>query len=114
MLPIVQAKIRCLGADCTAFIKMFACHCLYCLPLGGTLNTSGFEISKRGVNSAGPVEVRNTGLQWSALWSFSSSLADYLFVKLLSPFHQLDNIQIMMAQLLYSLPFPSVPDVEIE
>lgn len=44
-----------------------------------------------------------TGLQWPALWSFSSLLADDVFVKLLSPFLQLDNIQIMMAHLLYSL-----------
>lgn len=112
MLWIVRAKIWCLDADCIAFINVFACHCRYCLPLGGALNTSGFEIPKRGVNSAGPFEVCNTGLQWPALWSFSSLLADDLFVKLLSPFLQLDNIQIMMARLVYSLLFPSVPDVD--
>lgn len=38
----------------------------------------GFETPKRGVNCLGPFEVCNTGLHWSALWSFSSLLADDL------------------------------------
>jgi len=93
---------------------MFACHCRYCLQLGGAWNTNGFEIPKRGVSSAGPFDIYNMGLQCSALWSFSSLLANDLFVKLVSAFTQLDNIQIMMAYLLYSLLFPSLPDVDIE
>lgn len=63
MLSIVWAKIWCLDVDCIAFIRIFACHCTYCLPLGAALNTSVSEIPKRGVNSSGPFEFCNTRLQ---------------------------------------------------
>lgn len=45
-------------------------------------SSRGFEIPKREVNSVGPFEVFDAGLQWPALWSFSSLLAGDLFVKL--------------------------------
>lgn len=78
MLSVVLAKIWCLAVDCIDFMKMFACHGMTCHLWRGALNTSGFEIPKRGVNSAGPFEDCNTGLQRPALGSFSSSLADHL------------------------------------
>lgn len=83
MLSIVWAKIWC-AVDCVAFMKMFAWHCKYHLALGGALYIRGFEIPKRGVNSVGPFEVFDAGLQWPALWSFSSLLAGDLFMKLVT------------------------------
>lgn len=80
MLSIVWAKIWC-PVDCVAFLKMFAWPCKYHLSWGGALYIKEFEIPKRGVNSVEPFEgVFDAGLQWPALWSFSSDL----FVKLVT------------------------------